>query len=287
MSLIRVAQSTQVTLSHVFYVDETATAPSGGCTATVKRLDGTQVSGSPFTATVTGTTCSFALPAAAAAQLDMLTVDWAATIGGAPIVVRDYVEIVGGFLFGLVEARAAHSSLASASKYPTSMLAEYRIQIEQECEDICGHAMLPRFSRVTCDGSGWDMLLTPHLLLRSVRSMTVNGTALSAGELAKVTPLESGVLYRAGAAWPAGRANIVAEVEHGRDRPPEAVRRAAITRLRYSLTANASGIPDRAVSFTAVEGGIYRISQPGAEITGIPDVDAVYARYRIDPGGFA
>jgi hypothetical protein len=40
-----------------------------------------------------------------------------------------------------------------------------------------------------------------------------------------------------------------------------------------------SGIPDRVTSYTAVDGGSYRLALPGAYATGIPDVDAVYSRY--------
>jgi hypothetical protein len=44
------------------------------------------------------------------------------------------------------------------------------------------------------------------------------------------------------------------------------------------LNLNKSAIPDRASSYT-VDGGIYRLDMPGAFKTGLPEVDAVYARY--------
>ncbi len=42
---------------------------------------------------------------------------------------------------------------------------------------------------------------------------------------------------------------------------------------------NKTGIPTTASSFTVADGGTYRLDLPGAWKTGLPQVDAVYARY--------
>lgn len=291
MSLVRVLRTAQVTLTHVFYVDETPTDASGGVTATLKRLDGTVVNtaaaGHPATGTYT-----YTVPGQA--QVDSLTVDWEGTVAGAAVSVRDYVEIVGGFLFGLAEARAAPPPL-DAVKYPSQTLATKRILVEQECERICRTAFVPRFMRVAIPGTGRSELLTPHADLRALRAVRSDGTALTAPEVAAIGVSSSGILVRPGGnVWPWADAivgsltpNVVLEYEHGLNQPPEEVRDAAIVRLRSRLTSTDTGVPYNAISFTAAEGGTYRLSTPSRERTGIPDVDAVYGRYGQDLGGFA
>lgn len=285
MSVIRVLVTTQVTLSRTFVVDEVPTDAAGDVTVTVKRLDGTTVDSA--TATHPGDPGLYRYVLPAQSTVDVLTVDWSGTVGGSAVTVRDVVEVVGGFLFGLSEARAEHASSLTPQRYSTATLAAKRIWVEQECERICGRAMVPRFARLALDGSGRDALVTPHLLLRTVRAVTVDGTAWTAGQLANVVPTDSGVIYLTSGTWPAGRRNIVVEVEHGEDVPPLEVAEAALTRFRSAVTAGKSNIPDRALSYTVMQGGVYRLATPAADRTGIPTVDAAYHGNRIDPGGFA
>ncbi len=122
--------------------------------------------------------------------------------------------------------------------------------------------------------------------LRAVRSAKVaeraGGTfvALTAGELAAISPQDSGVLIRDdGGIWPAGRSNAIVEYEHGHDMPTEEIASNSKIRLRSILGRPTSGVPDRAVSYTIAEGGVYRLSTPGKRSTGIPDVDAAYLRH--------
>lgn len=271
MTLIRVLRTAQVTLSHTFFVDGDATAPTGTLQAAVKRAaDGTTVAGSPFTYTVSGTTCSFALPAQA--QLDKVTVDWSGTIAGATVTARDFVEIVGGFFFGLTEVKVNQS-------YTTDDLAAARIEVEDECERICRRAFVPRFEYEQLVGSGTARLGTIRNELRTLRAVIVDGVAWSAPDVAAVIPLPHGVLRRPGGAlWPAD-ASIVVEYEHGWDYPPPGIVTAAKRRMKSLLTGPSSGVPERAQSFTSPEGGIYRLSMPDDENTGIPDVDAAYHRW--------
>lgn len=275
MSLIRMLRTSQMTLTHTFFVDGVATAPTGTLQAVVTRAaDGTAVAGSPFTFTVAGTLCSFTL--APQASLDLLTVDWTGTIGGATVTGRDYLEVVGGFLFDLPTAVARYNLAA----YTFAQLAAERTDVEQECERICRRAFVPRFAWETHNGSGTPQLGVLWPYVRKVRAVRVGGVAWSAGDVAALGFADHGVLTRPGGAlWPAGAGNVVVEYEHGSDLPPGEVGDAAMTRLRSRLAAPKSGIPDRAQSYTVADGGVYRLSMPGAEATGIPDVDAVYQRW--------
>lgn len=284
MSLVRVLRTAATALTHVFMVDETPTDASVGVTVAVTRLDGTAVSSGAATHPGLG---QYAYTVPGQSTLDSLVVDWTATsIGGAVVTARDYIEVVGGYLFGLSEARAQPPAL-DATRFPTAMLAAKRLEVEQECERICGRAFVPRFNRITLSGNNTSKLILPHIDVRAVRAVKVGGTALAGADLAAVYPLPSGVLDRGYSYWPYGWNNIVVEYEHGMDYPPEDLRMAAMERLRSRLTLTSSGVPDRAISWNSQEGGTYRISLPSGEKTGVPDVDAAYERWTFDPGGFA
>lgn len=291
MSLVRVLRTASVVLTHVFYVDETPTDATGAVTYSVKRLDGTVVaSGTASGPSPTGT---YMLTVPAQSQVDTLTVDWMGLIAGATVTARDIVEVVGGFIFGLAEARAMPPALDN-TKWPTAKLAQKRIGTENECELICGQAFVPRFHRVTFTLDTADTrsnnstlvskLTLPHINVRALRSVTVAGVAQN---LTGLTVSESGVLR--GLTWAAVETGtqIVVEYEHGRDYPPEDLKDACMLRLRSRLSQGDSGVPQRALSFSVADGGVYRLSTPAANRTGIPDVDGVYERYTIDRGGFA
>lgn len=288
MSLVRVLRTASVVLTHVFYVDETPTDATGAVAVSVKRLDGTVITSSTASGPSPTGTYTFTIPAQA--NVDTLTVDWAATVAGSAITARDTIEIVGGYLFGLAEARAMPPAL-DTTKYPTAKLAQKRIGVETECEEICGQAFVPRFARVefTLDGQSRgttliNKLTLPHINIRTLRACTIDGVTQS---LTGLTVSQSGVLR--GLTW-AGVITgnkIVVEYEHGLDFPPEDLKDAAMLRLRSRLSAGDSGVPQRALSFSVADGGVYRLSTPAANRTGIPEVDGVYERYTLDRGGFA
>lgn len=277
MALIRVLRTAAAALTHTFFVDETPTSASVDVEVTVKRLDGTVVAGP--TAATPGDPGEYTYTLPAQADLDSLTVDWVAdSVGGAVVTARDYVEIVGGYLFGIAEARALAPPL-SGSTYPTATLSAVRIEVEQECEEICRQAFVPRFARETLSGTGTDRIGLKHMMLRRLRSVTVSGVAWSTPDVEAVPPAENGIAHRPGGIWPAAVGNIVIEYEHGWDYPPEELRTAAMTRLRSRLTPTSSGVPDRAISWNTQEGGTFRISLPGKQTTGVAAVDGVYERY--------
>lgn len=287
MSLVRVLRTASVVLTHVFYVDETPTDATGAVTYSVKRLDGTVVaSGNASGPAPTGT---YTLTVPAQSQVDTLTVDWTALVAGATVTARDFIEIVGGFIFGLAEARAQPPVLDTI-KWPTAKLAQKRIGVEQECETICGQAFVPRFNRVayTLDTNVTNLLTSkitlPHIGVRTLRSVTISGAAQS---LTGLTVSESGVLR--GVTWAAVNTGtvIIVEYEHGMDYPPEDLKDACMLRLRSRLASGDSGVPQRALSFSVADGGVYRLSTPSGTKTGIPDVDGPYERYTLDRGGFA
>lgn len=292
MSLIRVLQSTQATLSHTFTVDEVPTDASAGVTVTVRRLDGEQLATGAaghtsgvdgvYTFVLTGGSVG---PPSLTWQLDELVVEWSGNVGGAVVKVYDTVEVVGGYLFGITELRNEHVVLRDTRKYPAADMAAKRIQTEQECERICRQAWVPRFARETLSGRGRPYLATggttPNTMLRKVRKVIVSGTTWTQDQIDAVRCTESGVFtLDGGAVWPAGTGNIVIEYEHGNDAPPETIRSAAMLRHRTRVARPSSSVPDRAKSWTSEDGAVYQATVPSADSTGVPEVDNDYFKYQ-------
>ena len=272
MSLVRVLKEAAIELVHTFYVNEAPTSASGPVTVAVKRLDGTAVVSGSATLEETGV-YSYVVPGYA--DLDTHTVDWTGEFGGSSTSVRDVLEIVGAHYFTIPEVRGIKPPLNPLS-YSLSELTWRRIQVEQECERITGTAFVPRFTRLQLNGNGTSKLVIPDINPRAVRAVLIGSragatkVALGASSLAAIAPVAGGVLVRDdGQIWPMGYANIIVEYEYGRDFPPEDLRFASMRRLRSLLTASSSAIPDRTLSFTQPDGGVYRLTVPTARQTGI------------------
>lgn len=295
MGLTRVPKTVAATLTHTFYVGETATDPTGtpACAIVDANGDAVQSGNATIAGNNTGRV-TFAL--SAQSQLAALTATWTATVAGVSVVEVDDVEIVGGVFFTLAEGRASDASLADTTKYTTADLTAAWLEVEQECEQICDRAFVPRYRRAVLDGSGGThlMLADPEWLsmqrsvgdVRTIRSVKVapradeTFVALTASQLAAVQVSADGQLRRVdGGIFTEGVANVVVEYEYGLSRPPTDLKRVCMTRLRSRLNLARSAIPDRATSFTMGEGGTFRLDLPGAFKVGIPDVDAVYSRY--------
>jgi len=291
----RVQRSAAATLSHTWFVDETPTDPTGTPTYAITDANGDAVASG--NATIVAGQGRTTLALAGQPDVAWYTVAWSATVGGFAIVEYDQVEIVGGFLFTLADARASDATLADTSKYPTADLKAKRQETEVECEQICDQAWTVRYRRLVLDGTGFTDLPVPDggdvhrggILLRGVRTIrrasiapTLAGTFvdLTTPQLAAVAVTADGKLRRTdGNVWTEGIQNVIVEYEYGNDAPPEDLQWAAKQRLLQRLNLNKSGVPDRAASYTVDGGGTYRIAMPGPYETGSPEVDAAYARY--------
>lgn len=295
--LTRVARTAPATLSHTFVVGETATDPTGTPTLATTDANGSAVGAVSGNAAIVGGNTgkvTFAMPGQS--TLNRYTLAWTGAVSGSNVTEVDYLEVVGGFFFDLLRARGAYTELANTTTYPTALLQRRRQEVEDECEMICDRAFVPRYRRAILDGSGTsDLLLTDDVWakqsrsaadIRTIRSASIapqvgqTFVALTAGQLAALVVTADNMLRRVdGNIWTEGVQNVIVEYEYGWDAPPSDLVDAALLRLRTRVGAPSSGIPDRASSFTATDGGTYRLDLPGAFKTGIPYVDAVYARY--------
>lgn len=287
MSLFRSVVTAKTPVTHTFYTDEAVANASTGVSVRVLRLDGTVVTASTPATQPGGAGTAYAFDVAPVAIVDTLVVEWTANaINGAVVVETDFVEVAGAYLFPLAECRALEPAL-EVGRFSTEVLKRKRMETEAELDTITGQSFVRKFARATVSGTGGRYLLLPHINVRSVRSVSIGGTALTGGDLTAVKPLASGVLDRYPGYWPEGAANVTAEYEHGSDYAPEDLRVASMIRCRSRLTLTSSGIPNRAISWSAADGGTYRLSLPSGEKTGVVNVDDVYERYTVDRGGFA
>lgn len=290
--LTRVTRNRAATVAHVFYVDETATDPTGTPTYTVVDANGATIQSGNATADGGGTgRVSFTL--ASQAALKRCTVTWTATIAGATVVEIDQLEVVGGFFFTLAEGRDSDESLSSTSKYTTADLVARRTSVELECEDICDRAFVPRYDRIVLDGTGTSQIILRHSMpnrsvadIRTLRRIAVatdldeTFSDLSAAEIASVAWSDDGTLTRTdGLVFYEGRRNVVVEFEFGLDAPPVDLVDGSLLRFRSRLNFPHSGIHDRATSYSLGDMGVLRLDTAGAYKTGLPEVDAVYGRH--------
>jgi hypothetical protein len=265
----------------------------GPATVTDVQVTAASAAGSvvtlPAPSAVVDGVCSVVVPGQAV--LDELTITWSGVIDGATVVDVDLLEIAGGTYFNLAAARRADPDLEDQTRFTTADLRTARTEIEVEFERICDRAFLPRYRRLVLDGPDDDRLILPVADIRRVRSASITASpggspvALTSDELAAlvVNAADRSVTRANGVLWPGGIGNLTIAVEHGMDRPPPDLKRVAMMRLRSRLGLQRTGIPERAMSWTASNGDTYRLSIPTAYRTGVPEIDAVLDSYSLRP----
>jgi hypothetical protein len=205
--------------------------------------------------------------------LGVYTVEWK---GGDVATDTTDFEVVGSFLFTVPEARDSDVDLASTARFPAAEVRHYRDVVEAEFEAIVGRSFTRRSKRVEIRGDGSSSAYAGVLDVTTVRAVSgplgdvdATGWTLSPeGFIEAPYDLPEGSRY-------------TVTVEYGLN-GPEDVKRAGLIRLRSFLTAENSGIPDRATAFVAAEGGNFTLATAGRNgyETGIPEVDATLTRYR-------
>lgn len=264
-------------------------ADPGATTVGITRSDGTVVVAPGQATTGTGTNPrAYSLGPFGTSLLDVLAVTWTYP-GGSAITL---VEIVGGYYFDVATMRDSDQALRDDTKYPAPTLLKVRGEVQDEIEEICDTAFVPRFRRQPLDGSGGCNLLLPTPYPRAVRAvgeLAADGTstAWAAGDVAALRVEESGLIHSPGRGFPCGTRNVVVSWEHGLDRPTADLREKALLLLRHRATRPRTAVPDRATSFQIEGGNVYRLDTPGRDRTGIPEVDAALGRWSMAIPGIA
>lgn len=271
--------------------DGSPAAAAGVVTVRVTRSDGTEVlpTGSATTAGAGTGEYERALTPAQTASLDLLTATW--TDAGDASVHVTKAEIVGGYAFSVVEARAADSMFVEAT-YPTPIVVQARAEVEEAVESVIEQALgrrvgfVPRFRRVVLSGNGLDVVNLPDYFVRSVRSVTVDDeTAFSAGELADLAPA-SGQLTSTLRTWTRGTRNIVVSYEHGLDSPPAVIKRAALLLFKAWLPAfkrSGDEISLASAKSAHLEGVGLSFDVRSGDATGITEVDRLVKTWLATP----
>lgn len=188
------------------------------------------------------------------------------------------VEVTGGILFSVPEARNSDDYLMDIEAFPAREIIDYRAVVEDEFERITGRSFVPRVREIefTSDGSGEHLTLVPDaaaIVSAHVNDVEVEDlTDWSVSRLGKFThPTADGDSVRI-------------RVQYGYATPPHDVARVGMIRLRHLMASESSGIPDRATTWQPEDGGTFRLATPGQGKwkTGIPEVDATLKGYALD-----
>lgn len=257
-----------VKLTHTFLDDE---SPMVVPAVSVTVRDATGQTVYTGSATSSGDEWAATLPAL---PEGVYTVDW--TAAGLAVDTGGF-EVVGGFLFSLPEARQSDMDLADTVRFPTAELNHYRNVVTDEFETITARSFVPRTARVEVEADGTPTLHLGYFDVAELKS--VSGP--SGAEDVAGWGVDSTGFLRAPYELPEG-ARYTVTFRHGFGQVPEDVKRAGLLRLRSFLTAERSGIPDRATAFVAAEGGNFTLATAGRNgwETGLPEVDAVLKRYK-------
>lgn len=276
MATQRGAIDTPLTLTGVFYVGETATDPGGAtATVTVTRPDGTAIATAAATTRTGAGTFTYAL--AAQTNPTRLKALWTGTDGRK---VTTWVDVVGAVYAELVDIRALEGIFDNSVMYTTAVLELARAGAEAFIEDVTATAWVPRFARERHAGDATSCLVLDHVDPRQLISVTIDGIAVS--DLSGFAFTAHGTLE-----WSAGTfteptstgENVVIEYLHGKDEPPEDLRRACLRLIRHLVVATTSRFDERAISVSA-DGMVTQLATAGRKRpTGLPDVDAILARY--------
>ena len=151
-------------------------------------------------------------------------------------------------------------------------------------EEFCNVAFVPRYARVVLDGMLTRSLWLPHLKINKLRSVTVDGVALSTNDLNQVAVYHFGKLDRL-ALWPYSvqRQNIVVSYEHGYTSVPEDIARCGMALARYDFVINQ--LSDRFISYQNDLGVVRQAIPDECHPTGIPFIDATLRRYQLKTSG--
>ena len=285
----RIVTGASGVLSMVLYVDDEGTYATGGVVVRVTRDgDGAYLTaGTGYSAAASGTDASgyYEITIGPQTCMGTLTCEWVATTSsGHTTTVTTHAEIVGGRLCTIADVRNSDPTLVDSTKYPTNKVWAAVRETEDEFERILGCGVIPRATTEYCWGGGASILLSHRPLIGIYGSVSTGTTNIPASGLCTswegtLARADGGYFDEISSAWYA----------YGMTSVPADLKRAALTRVRYRLNAERSGIPDRAVNMVIADGGTFTLATPGkgGSLTGIPEVDAVLGRYSMRHPGVA
>lgn len=290
----RVLRNTSATVSVTFYNGTTAVEADGAVNVVANKADGTTLFNTAATNESGVGVYSVVIPAQA--NLNYLTLTWTGTFTGTSVSITSEVEIVGGFYFALGELRAYESAFSNTTKYPDSVLADARAQVESEFEDICHRAFVPRYWREESLETDPDeyMLWTEKPEVNVFTVLSQSGHDLmsyyTSGYLVRDKNSPRGIhavntavnLFNYDTMY----YPISTEYEYGLKQVPIPIKNKALKRAKQVLLGLKSTIDERATTMLLPDIGTVNLATPGerGSETGVPDIDVVLRRYTLDGG---
>ncbi len=291
MDRIRQQSSGSYALS-VTTIDPLTEAPVAATgTLGLTIFDGAGVQVYTGTPTVAGTTLTMAVPVGSLPLLDTYLCTWTGTASGGPTSWTSRVELCGGYLYEVADFRTWDPTFADPAKFPAAMLRAARVAGEQRFERAARVAYVPRCGRWAGYAKGYPVPIgygigydagvqrieTHFNAVRTLRSVTVEGVAMSAPDLANLNPFEWGAIDRQPGDYWLDQQLIKIVLEHGYDFPPAPVATAAMILAREYIFRSA--LSSRA-TVEATDVGFFRLSVAGpGRPTGIPEVDAAVGEF--------
>lgn len=272
------------TLTKKFYDSAGTQADAGTVTVGIVDANGDEVvaSGTATTKSGTGATTQYTYTLAAQSEVAVLYVTWTSSGLGTAV---DVVEVVGGELFSLNEARSATISglqtpLSSTSDYPADTIKSWHLYIADLFEQRTGQSFFPRYGRMLLRGDDSYVGWFPEGLSRSAQgyplgnggesrdirriiSVTVDGVAQTVANYAVDLRGVVAIYTDFPIARNRNPYNVVVEYEYGRFPVPGEARQNALRLLLANAVA--SDLPSRATSFNN-EDGTFRLTTHPVEV---------------------
>lgn len=177
----------------------------------------------------------------------------------------------GEHYFTVAEFRVWGPEFADAAEYPDASIESARAWAENRFETAANCAWVEREAAVKLVGSGDAMLELPHMDIRAVSAVSIDGTAIDVSTLV-VFPY--GFVKRV--VWPQDSI-IDVTYTYGKTSVPEPVKEAVMLLAEFKLVP--SNLRSNATT-ESTDVGFIRLSHatPGGK-TGLLEVDAVAADY--------
>jgi hypothetical protein len=201
-----------------------------------------------------------------------LTATWSLSTASGTVTVSEPVEVTSCEAVSIDEMRLRRP-LDDVNRYPDSTLIRAREALVSEMSDRAGVKFTGGEFTVTLDGTGGTELFLPVGKPRSITKVVVDGTTLSAGELATIlVDSRAGVLYYP-SGWYSGRLNVVVTGVSGFAQPPGGLAPAIAKGVRYMVVD--SPTQDRAISVSSEDGSTSNLMVAGLRgaIFAIPELN--------------
>jgi hypothetical protein len=215
------------------------------------------------------------------AGLDQLDAVWTVVFGAVTHTFEASYLVVSDVLFTLEQVRSLDTGRLTPAKLSDRSALELRQIAVETFQDFLGFHIGARYERVVVGGSGFTTVVLPRYHCSAVRSLSIDGAAVTFDE-DSVQVEDWGELWYDGGFPTTRRRNVTVGLEHGLDPVPHRLRRAGLDFLKGALSPSETN--ERAIIVTD-ETGTYRLQQPDNRDrpTGIPQVDSVLSRLRL-PG---